>query len=155
MESGRYLVGDAGILLTRVAGVKVRNPTFVGVDAAMHTLLRPALYGAHHEILRVHDPRRSPTLPVTVCGLICESTDVFARERKLPKMIPGDVLAILNAGAYGYTMASNYNGRPRPPEVLVREGTDELIREGEGFEDFLRGQRLPPRLVKGMGFAGG
>lgn len=143
LEPGRYLVGDAGVLLARVTGIRHGLETFVGLDAGMSTLMRPALYGAYHEMIPVARPRRRVAGKVTLCGPICENSDVLARDRPFPRVRVGEVLAILNAGAYGYAMASNYNGRPRPPEILVRGRTAVLVREGETYHDLLLGQRLP------------
>ncbi len=143
IEPGRYLVGDAGVLLASVNHVKTSAKRFVGCDAGMNTLLRPALYGAYHEILPASklDARRSLTVNVT--GQICENTDIMGRDRKLPPLARGDLLAFLNTGSYGYTMASRYNSRPMPAEVLVEDGKARVIRERETLEDFLRGQWVP------------
>lgn len=118
-EPGRALVAEAGILVTRVLYVKEgRSKTFVIVDAGMNDFLRPSLYGAYHEIVPLRRSSQSP-VKVDVVGPICESGDFFAKERRLPPVRRGDCLAIMTAGAYGYALASNYNGRPRPAEVLV------------------------------------
>jgi len=137
MEPGRFLVAQAGALVTRVLNVK-RNgsKTFVITDAAMNDLIRPALYQAHHEIVPVKQrPGRSRT--VDVVGPVCESGDFFARDRKLAPVEPGDLLALLDAGAYGMTQASNYNTRMRPAEVLVEGNSARLIRRRETIEDIL------------------
>jgi diaminopimelate decarboxylase len=135
VEPGRFLVAQAGALLTRVLVVK-RNgkKTFVITDAAMNDLIRPALYQAHHEILPVAQARGA-TAPVDVVGPVCESGDFFARDRALPKVKPGDLVVLLDAGAYGMTQASNYNTRPRPAEVLVDGDAAKLIRRRETFKD--------------------
>ncbi len=148
LEPGRYLVGDAGVLLTTVHGRKDGDTALVGVDAGMHTLLRPALYGAYHPMLSAGALREAAAAPVHVVGPICENTDVLARNRALPPVAVGDVLAVLNAGAYGFAMSSQYNGRPRPAEVLVHCGEHELIREREGIDDLLRHQSVPERLQR-------
>lgn len=130
IEPGRYLVAESTVLLTRVTS---RKDDFVGVDAGLHTLLRPALYGAYHHLSNLSRPgaeRRA----VTVVGPICETGDVLARERELADPRAGDLLAVHDTGAYGYAMASRYNSRPLPAEVLV-DGTAELIREREGRDD--------------------
>ncbi len=141
-ELGRYLVCDSTVLLTRATHVKGTSPTWVGVDAGMHTLLRPALYGAYHEIYPVA-PRGGARREVNLVGPVCEDTDVVARARRLPPLREGDLLAIGNAGAYGFSMASQYNTRPRPAEVLVEGGAARLIRRRETIDDLLRNtQRL-------------
>ena len=129
VEPGRFLVAEAGVLLVTVTDVK-RNPTktFVGVDSGMNHLIRPAMYGSHHAIENVTRPSAKAE-KVTVAGNICESGDVFAKDRPLPMPRVGDVLAIRNAGAYGYAMSSAYNLRPRPSEVLVRGGKAKLVRD--------------------------
>jgi len=143
IEPGRYLVGDAGVLLASVTHVKTAAKRFVGCDAGMNTLLRPALYGAYHEILPATklDARRS--VRVNVTGQICENTDIQGKDRRLPALEHGDLLAFLNCGSYGYTMASHYNSRPLPAEVLIEEGQARLVRERETPEDLLRGQAIP------------
>jgi diaminopimelate decarboxylase len=137
IEPGRYLVADAGVLLTRVNTVKPVDgdgsdgtvPVVAGVDAGMTTLLRPAMYDAYHGIRNL--TARRPERPVTVAGPVCETSDLFCEERPMPTPRRGDLLAIGNAGAYGYEMASTYNSRPRPTEV-VREGDDvRVARERE------------------------
>ena len=143
-EPGRSLVADAGILLTRVLFVKrAGRKTFVVVDAGMNDLLRPMLYGAYHPIWPVARRAEMPEEVVDVVGPVCESTDVLARGRSLPLPRPGDLLAVLQAGAYGNSMASNYNSRPRPAEVMiVGEGEVRLIRARETYEDLVRGELL-------------
>jgi diaminopimelate decarboxylase len=128
LEPGRYLVGDAGVLVTTVIGGKRAGSTeFLLVDAAMNDLLRPALYGAEHPIAPVHAPDR-PVRIVDVVGPVCESGDFLGRARALPQMAPGERLAVLGAGAYGAAMASNYNTRRLPAEVLVEGSRVTLIR---------------------------
>jgi len=146
VEPGRYIVCDACILLTRINTVK-NTPyrRILGVDAGFHTLARPMLYGSYHHIIPVRErnAENSGTGPIyDVAGPICESGDLLARGRALPEMREGDLLAILNAGAYGFSMSSQYNSRPRPAEVLVKEGRYELVRERETLEDLLRHQRI-------------
>ncbi|MEO6596530.1 MAG: diaminopimelate decarboxylase [Planctomycetota bacterium] len=134
VEPGRYLVGDAGVLLTTVLGAKDQGGTeFLLVDAAMNDLLRPALYQAEHAIVPV---RARPGEPRTVdiVGPVCETGDFLAKKRVLPPCERGDLLAVLAAGAYGASMASNYNSRRRPAEVLVEGGTVRLVRRRETFE---------------------
>lgn len=137
IEPGRFLVAQAGALLTRVLNVKQNGrKTFVITDAAMNDLIRPALYQAHHEIVPV-TPRVGRARSVDIVGPVCESGDFFARDRRLPPLDPGDLLAILDAGAYGMAQASNYNTRLRPAEVLVQGNTHRLIRRRETMADLL------------------
>ena len=140
VEPGRFVAGAAGALVGRVLDVK-KGParTFVVLDVAMNDLLRPSLYDAFHRIVPLNEPLvASPPLVADVVGPICESGDCLARERALPPLSPGDGVAILDAGAYGYTMSSNYNGRPRLPEVLLDRGEMRLIRRGETLDDLAR-----------------
>jgi diaminopimelate decarboxylase len=138
VEPGRSLVAAAGVLLTRIIGVKEnRGKRFVVVDAGMNDLMRPALYGAHHRIEPVSPPR-GPARVVDVVGPVCESGDFLARARELPEVAPGDLLAVRDAGAYAFVMSSNYNMRPRAAEVLVEGGGLRLIRRRETFEDLVR-----------------
>lgn len=146
-EPGRYLLADSTVLLTRVTHVKSGSPRRIGVDAGMHTLLRPALYGAYHAVYPVVERTGSPR-PFAIVGPVCENTDVLAVDRRLPEPKVGDLLAIGNAGAYGFSMASHYNTRPRPAELLVTTGTAQLIRAAEGFEDLVRHVRIPPHLAR-------
>lgn len=142
LEPGRYLVADAGTLLTQVTGVKEAGKTFVGVDTGMHHLLRPMLLDAHHHITVADDTGRPVGGKKTVVGPVCSSTDVLAEGRALPPVERGDLLAVHTAGAYGYTMASNWNTRARPAEVLVDNGGHRLIRRRERFEELFRGTAL-------------
>jgi diaminopimelate decarboxylase len=140
LEPGRVLVGNAGILLTRVLYRK-NSPArrFVVVDAGMNDLIRPALYEAHHDIRPVNT-RRGRKVTVEVVGPVCESTDVLARARRLVLPHPGDLYAIMSAGAYGMSMASNYNSRRRPAEVLVDGVRWRIVRQRETYEDLWRGE---------------
>ncbi len=138
LEPGRSIVGPAGVLLTRVIYKKTnRRKRFLIVDAAMNDLVRPSLYGAYHEIVPVSRGARA-TEVVDVVGPICETSDFFARNRKLPLVNEGDLLAILDVGAYGSVLASNYNTRGRPAEVLVDGARIRLIRRRESLADQLR-----------------
>lgn len=148
LEPGRYLVGDASYLLTRVNTIKQSYRKFVGVDAGFNTLLRPTMYGSYHHIVSAKEPLAEPTQEIDVAGNICESGDLFARDRPLPDLDEGDLLAILNAGAYAFSMSSQYNSRPRTAEVLVKDGESDLVRERETFADLLSKQNLPARLLK-------
>ena len=143
VEPGRFLVADAGVLLTEVNTVKrTDGPTLAGVDAGMTTLLRPALYDAHHEMRTLtRDSHDRPDRTVTVVGPICESTDVLAQRRRLPRPERGDLLAVGNAGAYGVEMASQYNSRPRPAVAAVESGDHWLARERDSLSDLTTPQR--------------
>jgi len=130
IEPGRYLVGDAGILAARVRGVKRTDRTFIGTDAGMDTLIRPALYGAYHEAVlasRMDGQKEKATLT----GRICENSDKMAIDRVLTRAEAGDIVAYLDAGAYGYAMSSNYNHSARPAEVLVDGTSARIIRKRE------------------------
>ena len=147
VEPGRSLVGNAGALLTRVLYLK-DGPVkrFVIVDAAMTDLIRPSLYDSYHEVRPLARPRTGETRLVDVVGPVCESGDFLARDRQLPPVEAGDLLAVMSAGAYGFAMASNYNARPRPAGVLVDGDRYGVIRERETVEDLLRGESLPSWL---------
>ena len=140
IEPGRSIVGNAGVLLARVLYVK-RNPqkNFIVVDAGMNDLMRPTLYGSFHEIVPV-ERRSAETLTADVVGPLCETGDFLAQDRPMPDVQPGDLLAILTAGAYGYALASNYNTRPRPAEVLIDGERAEIIRARERLEDLMSGE---------------
>ena len=151
LEPGRLIVGNAGALATRVLYVKQGGGRrFAVVDAGMNDLLRPALYDAYHEIVPVRPPpgSGSGSIRYDVVGPICESADVLARNRRLGTLEPGALLAVLGAGAYGSTMASNYNGRPRPAEVLVAGRRWALIRRRETLRDLVRQDVTPASLVR-------
>jgi len=142
VEPGRYLVSDASILLTSVNTVKTTPfKKFVGIDAGFNTLVRPTMYGSYHHILVANRLEAPDEEVYDVVGPICESGDALAKDRLLPKVEEGDLLAVLNAGAYGFAMSSQYNSRPRAAEVLVKDGEYRLVRERERFEDLLSGQR--------------
>ena len=142
LEPGRSIVAPAGALLTRVIYTKTNGPKkFLIVDAAMNDLLRPSLYKAHHEIRAVRLRRNSRAETVDVVGPICETGDFFARDRTLPAANAGDLLAILDAGAYGMVLASNYNTRPRAAEILIDGKTAKVIRRRETLDDQLRTER--------------
>ncbi len=145
IEPGRYLVADSTVLLSTVTYVKHSGRTFIGCDGGMNVLLRPALYGAYHEILVANKMDSPLTERVNITGQICENTDVMAKDRKICHVEAGDVLAIMNAGAYGFSMASRYNGRPLPSEVMISNGRARLIRKREDNTDMLRTQEISPR----------
>lgn len=138
VEPGRSIVAPAGVLLSRVLYLKQNgDKQFLVVDAAMNDLIRPSLYGAYHEIVPVliGNRKKNGTVKVDVVGPICETGDFFARDRELPELAPGDLVAILDAGAYGMSLASNYNTRPRPAEILVDGRSVKVIRRRETFDD--------------------
>jgi diaminopimelate decarboxylase len=148
LEPGRVIVGNAGILVTRVLYLKEgAAKRFVIVDAAMNDLVRPSLYGSYHEVRPVREAPAGEAL-CDVVGPICESGDFLAQERKLEKVAPGDLLAVMSAGAYGFTMSSNYNTRPRVPEVLVHGARYHVVRRRETFEDLVRGETVPEFLLE-------
>lgn len=139
IEPGKYLVSEAGYLFVKTNVVKsTPSVTFVGVNSGLNHLIRPMMYDAYHHIINVSNPKGSQKL-YTIVGYICE-TDTFGSDRKLNEVREGDILVMKNAGAYGYTMSSNYNSRLKPAEVLVIDGEAKLIRKRETFDDLLRGQ---------------
>ncbi len=143
-EPGRFLVGNAGVLLSTVQYVKkTPSKTFAIVDAAMNDLIRPALYEGWHEIVPLKESAE-PLAPVDVVGPVCESGDFFAQDRDLPPLATGDRIALLSAGAYGFVMSSNYNSRPLLPEVLVDGSDVQLIRKRQSLEDLIAGEPVPP-----------
>ncbi len=148
LEPGRVLVGNAGILVTKVLYLKEgAEKSFVVADAGMSELIRPSLYEAYHEIRPVKRTAR-PTRVVDVVGPICESGDFLAQDRELPSVEPGELLAVMSAGAYGFAMASRYNSRPMIPEVMVKGNRFMVIRERETYRDIVRGETIPA-FVKG------
>ena len=151
LEPGRSLAGNAGVLVTRVIYRKAGEAKhFVVVDAGMNDLIRPSLYEAYHEILPLTKTARGERV-VDVVGPICESGDFLAQNRKMPHVAPGECLAVMSAGAYAFTMASNYNSRPRPPEILVHGDAFEVIRARETAADLVRGERIPDFLKQDDG----
>jgi len=143
LEPGRVIVGNAGILLTQVLYTK-KTPSkeFMIVDAGMNDLVRPSLYGSYHHIQPIERTERESRI-VDVVGPICESSDFIARERDLPAMQPGEFLAVMSAGAYGFSMASNYNARVRAAEVMVKDDEFYITRERESWSDLIRGESIP------------
>jgi diaminopimelate decarboxylase len=143
-EPGRYMVGNAGVLLTKTLYEK-RTPTktFMIADAGMNDLIRPALYEGFHEIVPVKQPTTDETEVMDLVGPICESGDFFAQGREVPKVGEGEVLALMSAGAYGFTMASNYNSRPMAAEVLVQGDKASVIRTRQTLEDLIQGESIP------------
>ncbi len=150
LEPGRFIAGNSGILVTKVLYVKeTQSKRFIIVDAAMNDLLRPALYHAHHEVL----PVRSSWFLATgawgkadVVGPVCESGDFLAKDRKMPPVEEGELLAVMGAGAYGFTMSSNYNSRPRVAEAMVIRNKLYIVRDRESYKDLIEHERIPKIL---------
>jgi diaminopimelate decarboxylase len=141
IEPGRSIVAEAGVLLTRVLYRKHNGAReFVIVDAAMNDLIRPALYQSHHEIIPVRLDKGRPRICADVVGPVCESGDFFARNREVANVLPGDLMAICTAGAYGFVASSNYNSRPRAAEVLVEGSSFRVVRRRETYEDLILGE---------------
>ena len=141
LEPGRVLVGNAGILVTRVLYTKEAEKDFIIVDAGMNDLVRPAIYDSYHEIMPVRETGAAEVV-ADVVGPICESSDYLARGRTIKSVRRGDLLAVMSAGAYGFSMSSNYNSRPRAVEVMVDGGDFYIIREREVYEDLIRGEKI-------------
>jgi diaminopimelate decarboxylase len=137
-ENGRYITGPHGYLLTKVRYVMRKYKTFVGVDASMHNLMRPGMYGAYHQMTILGKENETVTRTYDVVGSLCENNDKFAIDRHLPWAEPGDLLVIHDAGAHGHAMGFNYNGMLRSAEVLLKNGEGTLIRRAESFEDYTR-----------------
>ena len=147
MEPGRFIVGNAGILITKVLYIKkTPKKKFIIVDAGMNDLIRPALYGAYHNVVPVR--KISQTEKADVVGPICESGDFLAKARKIAKVKVGDYLAVMSAGAYGFSMSSNYNSRLRALEVMVAKDKVFVIRKRESYEDLTRNEVIPSYLTK-------
>jgi diaminopimelate decarboxylase len=145
VEPGRFIVGNAGILVMRVEYLKkTARKNFVIVDAAMNDLIRPAFYDAYHEIVPLKQRKGGKVITADVVGPVCESGDFLAQDRRIVVPQQGDFLAALSAGAYGFTMASNYNSRPRPAEVLVSGAAHDLIRRRETLKELIAGELIPP-----------
>ncbi|HET57857.1 MAG TPA: diaminopimelate decarboxylase, partial [Deltaproteobacteria bacterium] len=148
LEPGRVIAGNAGILVTRVLFTKERdNKRFTIVDAGMNDLIRPSLYDSYHRVLPVRE-NDGGTAVADIVGPICESGDFLVKDREMPRFERGDLIAVMSAGAYGFTMSSNYNSRPRAAEVLVSGNQAAVIRKREGFEDLVRGETLPGFLLR-------
>jgi diaminopimelate decarboxylase len=148
LEPGRFIVGNGGVLVTRVVHIK-RTPVkrFVIVDAAMNDLIRPSLYGSYHEIIPVTAKAARRKITADVVGPVCESGDFLAQERRLAAVGENALLAVMSAGAYGMVMASNYNARPRPAEVMVKGSRYELVRRRESVKDLVSGETIPSWLM--------
>jgi diaminopimelate decarboxylase len=147
IEPGRFIVGNAGILVTRVEYVKrTGRKNFVIVDAAMNDLIRPAFYDSYHEIVPLARNGSRASIRSDVVGPICESGDYFAKDRPLPSVGEGDFLALLSAGAYGFVMASNYNTRSLAAEVLVHGSKAALVRARQPLEEIWKPEKIPAWL---------
>ena len=149
LEPGRFIAGNSGILVTRVIYVKRGSgKNFVIVDAGMNDLMRPSLYQAHHEIIPVsrRDKQAGRMVKSDIVGPICESGDFLAKDRQMPLLVSGDLLAVMSAGAYGFSMSSNYNSRPRVAEIMVIKGKSCVTKRRESYKDLLRGEAIPKRL---------
>src|SRR4030043_687447 len=146
LEPGRVIVGNAGILVSRVLYTKENEEKrFVIVDAGMNDLVRPSYYGSYHHILPVNEEKREEIV-ADVVGPLCESSDFLAKGRRIPRLEAGELIAVMSAGAYGFSMSTNYNSRPRVAEVLVRDDQMFVIRQREEYEDLVRGERIPDFL---------
>lgn len=148
LEPGRVIVGNAGVLVSKVLYIKENEEKrFVIVDAGMNDLVRPSYYGSYHQILPVKEEAREEVV-ADVVGPICESSDFLAKGRRIPRLEAGELIAVMSAGAYGFSMSTNYNSRPRVAEVLVRDEQIFVIRQREDYEDLVRGEEIPEFLVK-------
>jgi len=144
MEPGRAIVGNAGILVASALYHKDSGEKkFLVVDAGMNDLIRPSLYEAYHDIRPVVKPATAKQAVIDVVGPICESGDFLAKDRELPEIGQGDLIAVMGAGAYGFSMSSNYNSRPRVPEVMVRGNEYYVVRERETYNDLIKGEKIP------------
>ena len=144
LEPGRFMVGNAGVLLTEVLYEKRGSAkTFQIIDAAMNDLIRPALYEGHQDIVPLTEPGGDDNAVVDIVGPVCESGDFFAQNRELPALAQGDRIALLSAGAYGFVMASNYNSRPLPAEILVDGDEAHVIRRRQTMDDLVAGEVIP------------
>ncbi len=148
LEPGRVIVGNAGVLVSKVLYTKENEEKrFVIVDAGMNDLVRPSYYGSYHQILPVKEETREEIV-ADVVGPICESSDFLAKGRKMAILHSGELIAVMSAGAYGFSMSTNYNSRPRIAEVLVRDDQMFVIRQREGYEDLIRGEQIPEFLME-------
>lgn len=147
LEPGRSIVGNAGILVTKVLYTKeTENKNFLITDAGMNDLIRPTLYGSYHEIQPLI-PKDRKKIKADIVGPICESGDFLAKDREIEKVLPGEYLAVMSAGAYGFAMSSNYNSRPRAAEVLVKGDRFALIRKRETYKDLIKNEILPEEIL--------
>lgn len=147
-EPGRFIVANSGIFVTRlIYHKKNAAKNFLIVDGAMNDLIRPSLYDAYHHIMPVKAVFQEKNVKSDVVGPVCESGDYFAKDRVLPQISPGDMLAVFGAGAYGFAMSSQYNSRPRVPEVMVKGKKFEVVRKRETLQDLIRGEKIPSFLL--------
>ncbi len=147
IEPGRYLSAESSIILTQINTIKDNGfKLFAGINTGFNTLLRPTMYGSYHHIIPCNNRSKEKTLTYDIVGPICESGDTIGKERELPELEEEDYLAILDTGAYGFTMSSPYNSRPRPAEILIYKGQTFKIREAETFEDLAKNQEIPDHL---------
>ncbi len=147
VEPGRFLTAESTILTTQINTIKDNGyKRFLGVDAGFNTLIRPMLYGSYHHIIPCYKLEKGEFLKYDIAGPICESGDILGKDREFSELKEGDYLAILDAGAYGFTMSSNYNSRPRAAEILLSKGTSYLIRKAETYDDLFRSQKIPNHL---------
>jgi diaminopimelate decarboxylase len=147
LEPGRVIVGNAGVLVTRVLYRKEGDhKSFMVVDAGMNDLIRPSLYDAHHDVWPVSEAAGQRLIRADIVGPICETGDFLSRDREVPDAPPGDLLAVMSAGAYGFTMASNYCSRLRLPEVMVRNDAFDIIRKRQTYDDLIAGESVPDFL---------
>jgi diaminopimelate decarboxylase len=144
VEPGRSLVADSTVLLARVNSTKTAHKRFANIDAGFNLLIRPAMYDAYHEVIAANKADAPLTTEYTVTGPICESGDILAHDRQLPPLSAGDIIAVLDTGAYGFAMSSQYNCRPRCPEVLIHGGRESLMRRGETVSDLAATMERPP-----------
>ncbi len=148
IEPGRYITAEASIILTQINTIKNNgHKLFAGVNTGFNTLIRPIMYGSYHHIILCNKNLRERSLKYDVTGPICESGDILGKNRELPELVEGDYLAILDAGAYGFTMSSVYNSRPRPAEILLNDGLTYKIRKEETYDDLLTHQFIPDHLM--------
>lgn len=147
IEPGRFLVAESTIILSEVNTIKQTvSKNYIGIDAGFNNLIRPTMYGSYHEMVVANKMTQQPENIYEIAGPICETGDVLAHERQLPLIEEGDIIAILDAGAYGFTMASNYNARPYAAEILVREGQSYIVRQRQPIDDLLKNQEIPEFL---------
>ncbi|MFX0081550.1 MAG: diaminopimelate decarboxylase [Candidatus Hodarchaeota archaeon] len=147
IEPGRYLSAEGCIVLSQINTIKDNGfKLFAGINAGFNTLIRPTMYGSYHHIITCNKKDNEKTLSYDIVGPICESGDIIGKERQFPKLEEGEYLAILDTGAYGFTMSSSYNSRPRPAEILINKGETQKIREGETLEDLISNQKIPEHL---------
>jgi diaminopimelate decarboxylase len=144
IEPGRSLVADSTILLSRVNSLKAAHRTFANVDAGFNLLVRPAMYDAWHEVIAANKADRKGEFRYTIAGPICETGDILAHDRMLPRLEDGDLIAVLDAGAYGFAMSSQYNSRPRCAEVMLKGDDEALMRREETIADLTAAMQTPP-----------